>query len=235
MADRKPIVLGSDGHPAALPSADRVLLDGSGLVFGAGLVQMLVGAGSPEGVVTAPVGSVYMQTDGNYGRTLWFKEVGATSTGWTSSDPWTYVKLTGVQSSTVIAAAATLLTFTPAANTLYEIDGRIITQSTVTTTGAQWGVNFPTAGVVSKSAILTQTNAATATVVRTLQTSAANNTLITATGAPVANQDQLGWFTAILETGAAPTGDVTVTLASEIAASSVSIRPGSFIRYKKVP
>lgn len=41
------------------------------------------GTGSPEGVVAAPVGSVYRRTDGGSGTTLYVKEGGAgTNAGW---------------------------------------------------------------------------------------------------------------------------------------------------------
>ena len=41
-----------------------------------------VGAGSPEGAVTASVGSLYTRTDGGAGTTLYVKESGAGNTGW---------------------------------------------------------------------------------------------------------------------------------------------------------
>ncbi len=40
------------------------------------------GAGSPETVVTAPIGTLYLQTDGGAATTLWVKESGAAAVGW---------------------------------------------------------------------------------------------------------------------------------------------------------
>lgn len=40
------------------------------------------GAGSPEGVVTATVGTLYLRTDGAPGTTLYSKETGSGNTGW---------------------------------------------------------------------------------------------------------------------------------------------------------
>ena len=40
------------------------------------------GAGSPEGVVSAAVGSIYRRTDGGTGSTLYVKETGTGNTGW---------------------------------------------------------------------------------------------------------------------------------------------------------
>ena len=44
--------------------------------------DFLSGAGTPEGSVTAPVGSLYTRTDGGSGTTLYVKESGAGNTGW---------------------------------------------------------------------------------------------------------------------------------------------------------
>ena len=46
----------------------------------AGAVQK--GAGTPEAVVTAPVGTLYIRTDGGTSTTLYVKETGSGNTGW---------------------------------------------------------------------------------------------------------------------------------------------------------
>jgi hypothetical protein len=55
-----------------------------GKVFrpGAGTVSWTSGAGSPEGVATAVVGSLYTRTDGGAGTTLYIKESGVGNVGW---------------------------------------------------------------------------------------------------------------------------------------------------------
>lgn len=45
-------------------------------------VRMFSGTGSPEGVLTAPVGALYTRTDGGVNTTLYVKESGAGNTGW---------------------------------------------------------------------------------------------------------------------------------------------------------
>lgn len=45
-------------------------------------VYMTSGAGAPNGVVTASVGSIYTQTDGGANTTLWVKESGTGNAGW---------------------------------------------------------------------------------------------------------------------------------------------------------
>ena len=42
----------------------------------------IVGAGSPNTVVSAPVGSLYTRTDGGANTTLYVKESGTGNTGW---------------------------------------------------------------------------------------------------------------------------------------------------------
>jgi hypothetical protein len=54
-------------------------------VSGTGAVNSLyqrVGSGTPEGVVTAPVGAVFHRTDGGAGTSFYVKESGAGNTGW---------------------------------------------------------------------------------------------------------------------------------------------------------
>ena len=45
-------------------------------------VTYLTGTGSPEGVVTATIGSYYSRTDGGQGSSWYYKETGVGSTGW---------------------------------------------------------------------------------------------------------------------------------------------------------
>jgi len=47
-----------------------------------GAIKIVAGSGSPESAVTAPVGSVYLRTDGGAGTTLYVKESGSGNTGW---------------------------------------------------------------------------------------------------------------------------------------------------------
>ena len=45
-------------------------------------VLTLSGKGAPNGVVTAPVGSMYIRTDGGSSTTLYIKETGSDNQGW---------------------------------------------------------------------------------------------------------------------------------------------------------
>lgn len=56
------------------------------------------GTGSPEGVLTAPIGSTYNRTDGGAGASLYVKERGAGNTGWVRqiSASWTPLSIPGL-------------------------------------------------------------------------------------------------------------------------------------------
>lgn len=45
-------------------------------------VTITAGSGSPQGVVTAPPGSIYLNTSGGASTTIWVKESGTGNTGW---------------------------------------------------------------------------------------------------------------------------------------------------------
>lgn len=49
---------------------------------GGGTVTWTSGAGTPEGAVTAVVGSLYTRTDGGVNTTLYVKQTGTGNTGW---------------------------------------------------------------------------------------------------------------------------------------------------------
>ena len=48
------------------------------------LAYVRTGTGDPETVVTAPVGTIFLRTDGGAASTLYIKESGAGNTGWVS-------------------------------------------------------------------------------------------------------------------------------------------------------
>lgn len=57
-------------------STDGVVLNG--------VTKIWTGSGSPESVVTAPVGSIWLRTDGSTSTTLYVKTSGSSNTGWTA-------------------------------------------------------------------------------------------------------------------------------------------------------
>lgn len=57
------------------------IFSGSGS-YAFGKAVRLTGAGTPESVVTAPIGSEFLRTDGSTGTTIYIKESGTGNTGW---------------------------------------------------------------------------------------------------------------------------------------------------------
>lgn len=63
----------------------RLTITDAGFIeVGAALLQWTAGTGSPEGVVTAPIGSLYSNLSGGASTTLYVKTSGAGNTGWTA-------------------------------------------------------------------------------------------------------------------------------------------------------
>jgi hypothetical protein len=80
--------------------------------------KITYGSGSPEGVVTAPIGSEYHRTDGGAGTAVYVKESGTGNTGWVDSkkvslglpkqaDGTQYLSVPGVQFSSALTRAHT--------------------------------------------------------------------------------------------------------------------------------
>jgi hypothetical protein len=67
--------MGNEIRPDEVP--DRVLREKLSPVR-----YLYAGAGSPESVLAAPIGSLYCRTDGGASTTLYVKESGTGTTGW---------------------------------------------------------------------------------------------------------------------------------------------------------
>jgi hypothetical protein len=79
-----PMPLGSGGSASlftkdAYLSAPRFVR-----AAGTGSVQLISDSGTPEGAYDAPVGSIYLRTDGSTSTTLYVKTSGSGNTGWTA-------------------------------------------------------------------------------------------------------------------------------------------------------
>jgi hypothetical protein len=61
---------------------DRAAVEVTNADFRIGGLSWTTGAGSPEGLIAAPVGSLYTRSDGGAGTTLYIKESGTGNTGW---------------------------------------------------------------------------------------------------------------------------------------------------------
>lgn len=149
-------------------------------------------------------------------------------------DGWTYAFLAADHTNTTTTPTDVPgLELAPSKNTRYEIEGRFFVRAAATTTGAQIGVVWPTGIVAPSAAHLGSPSSATALTLANVTrgtTGAAN-----ATGVPSTTLEALGLLTAILTTGASPSGTFKIRLDSEVAASEARMLAGSFIRYREIP
>lgn len=161
-------------------------------------------------------------------------DAGTLGGGGGGGDGWTYAFLASDHTNTTTTPTDVPgLAFTPAANRRYEVEGRFFVIAAATTTGAQIGVVWPTGIVAPSAAHLGSPSSATALTLAnvTRGTSGTAN----ATGVPSKTLEALGLLTAILTTGASPSGTFRVRLDSEVAASEVRMLAGSFLRYREIP
>jgi Pectate lyase superfamily protein len=95
------------------------------------------GSGSPEGVVTAAVGSTYQRTDGAAGNSLYIKESGTGNTGWVPVTSPLSVTMFGAHPSASAAANVTainaaIVAATAATGSLYWPEGVYSTNASLT-------------------------------------------------------------------------------------------------------
>lgn len=74
--------LGDDVSSGGTGAQRRALRMGFGTTAGADVISLYFGTGSPESVITANIGSIYLRTDGGASTTFYVKESGTGNTGW---------------------------------------------------------------------------------------------------------------------------------------------------------
>lgn len=149
------------------------------------------------------------------------------------SDPWTYVRLSSdFTTSSATAVDVTGLAFTPAANKFYEVEGLFLTRTATATVGPRPGVAWPT-GLTDGVAAMDVTSSATAKIFAQGNINAA--VLCPVGGLPNTNQSWPATLWATMQAGATPAGTFKVQLASETAGTVVTMKAGSWIRYREVP
>lgn len=148
------------------------------------------------------------------------------------SDPWTYVKLAQNFTSSLTAnTAVTGLNFAPAANQTYVIEGCFLLRTATATVGARPGCSWPT-GYSDGAAWVGAPNSYTAFASRFIPAGTTQNAA--STGLNDTTGSHLGQLWATLVTGASPSGNFQITLATETAGTNVTMRAGSWIRYRTI-
>lgn len=164
------------------------------------------------------------------------KEDGAVKdmiSGGGGSDPWTYIKLASEFTTTVIPVSDIGLAFTPAANTTYEFEAQILVRAASTATGARVGLAWNT-GNTDGAAMITSPNANGNGFATSIGGTNAS-LLAAATGMPTNTNSALATIKGTVIVGESPSGDIKIQLASEVAASLVTARVGSFLKYRVLP
>jgi len=89
------LAIGADGNSVDQTNLGSLTL-ASGKLVTLNATKIQTGTGSPEGAVTAPLGSIFLRTDGGVGTSLYYKGTGSGNTGWEavaagggSQTPWT--------------------------------------------------------------------------------------------------------------------------------------------------
>ena len=148
------------------------------------------------------------------------------------TDPWTYIKLgSDFVTSSSTAVPITGLAFTPAANTTYEVEAVLFTRTATTTVGPRPGIAWPT-GLTDGVATIAQTSSATAKVFANGNIAAA--LLSPVGGLPNTTQSYPAILSAVFVVGASPSGTFRIQLASETAATNVTVKAGSYLKYRSI-
>jgi hypothetical protein len=146
------------------------------------------------------------------------------------SDPWTYVKLAAdFTTSSATAVDITGLAFSPAANTQYEFEATLLLRTATTTVGPRPGLAWTT-GLSDGVATIETPSSGTA---QTLVIGNISATLLAAVGGlPTTTGSFQAKISGTLLAGASPSGTTKLQLASETAATNVTAKAGSFIKYR---
>lgn len=146
------------------------------------------------------------------------------------SDPWTYVKLgSDFVTSSATAVPITGMAFTPAANTSYEVEVCLLLRTATATVGPRPGVGWPTG--LTDGVVYMQTTSAAGTVV--MQNGNANAAVLGPVGGlPNTTQSYPAQMQATIIAGASPSGTFKLNLATETAATNVTAKAGSWLKYR---
>lgn len=155
------------------------------------------------------------------------------ATGPTGSDGWTYLKLAAdFTTSSATAVAVTGLEFTPALNVQYEFEALLFLRTATATVGPRPGLAWPT-GMTDGVAGISMPTSATAQVMAFGNINAA--ILAAVGGLPNTTQSYPARIAGSVMAGATPVGTVKVQMASETAGTVVTVKAGSFLKYRAVP
>lgn len=148
------------------------------------------------------------------------------------SDPWTYLKLTSdFVTSSATAVDVTGLGFTPAANTDYEFEVLLLCRTATATVGPRAGLAWPT-GMSDGVADIFTPSSGTA---QTLVFGNIGGAMLAAVGGlPNTTSSYPVRLGGMVRAGASPAGDLRIQMASETAGTNVTVKAGSFLKYRTI-
>ncbi len=147
------------------------------------------------------------------------------------ADPWTYLVLgSDFTTSSATAVAITGLAFTPDPNARYEFEAVLMTRTATATVGPRPGIAWPTPTQVDGVGFIQQTSAAGTNVLQNGHIAAA--TLAPVGGLPDTTNSWPAIVRGIFTTGATVTLGLRLQLASETGGTNVTVRAGSFLKYR---
>jgi hypothetical protein len=152
--------------------------------------------------------------------------------GASGSDPWTYVRLTQDFTTTSNTAQDTGLAFTPAANQRYEFEAQLMLRTATATVNPRTGLAWPT-GMTDGVANIDE--AQTAATILMARGNIAAPLLVAVGGLPNTTQSWPAMVWGMALAGANPAGNIRVQLASETNGTTVTIKAGSFLKYRTIP
>lgn len=123
------------------------------------------------------------------------------------------------------------MAFTPEAGGVYEICAKMMLRTTSIAAGVQFGWSIPTG---LDDGAITAVNPQAETSQRLDQRDMLSSWQSFAGSLPNANRSYLATLDAIIVAGAGVSGDFALTLRSETAGETATIRAGSFMRWRRI-
>jgi hypothetical protein len=163
---------------------------------------------------------------------LYIKKINGTVQELVNIDGWTYLKLgSDFVTSSATAVDVTGLAFTPAANTQFEFMAVLFLRTATATVGPRTGLAWPT-GLTDGVATLNVPTSGTAQVLVFGNRGAA--LLAAVGGLPNTTSSYPSTIVGSIIAGESPSGTLKVQMASETAGTNVTVKAGSFLKYRSI-
>jgi len=198
------------------------------------------GPAGPQGVAgtpgaTGPTGPTGPQgppgNNGATGATGAVGPVGPAGPTGPAGAGFTYSILLADFNNSTITANNVGLSVALAINSVYEIQGSFIIQTSLNTVGAQLGIDFPTG--VTGAARIDAPSTLTANI--SANSNGTSDFSSTISGHANSNIDFYAWMRGTIIVGATPpSGDLQITLKSEVGGTNVVLKAGSNVSFRKI-